>query len=376
MRRILHLHSTFDLGGKEARAVALMQAFGPDFEHVIVSAVPGATGAAALIGPEVCFRIDDSFPPLAGPALPARLRRLARAMQSRAPDLVLTYNWGAMDAVMARRLFGGPPLVHHEDGFNADEAERQKRGRIAYRRLALPAAHALVVPSRTLESIARQSWRQPQHRVHVIANGVDAAALAVPPAADAIPGFARRPGELVIGTLAGLKPVKNLPLLVGAFADALRATGVEARLLIAGDGPEAGSIRAAAQAEAIADHLVMPGFLPHPARYVGLFDIFALSSDSEQFPVSLVEAMAAGLPVAATRVGDVAQIVTPENLPLLVPPRDRSALASALAALLVDPERRRQLGAANRRRVEAEFSAAAMVDRYRALYAQAIAAQA
>mgnify|MGYP007002840269 CR=1 FL=1 len=89
MRRLLHLHSTFDLGGKEARAVALMQAFGRDYEHVIVSAVPGATGAAALIGPNVRFRIDDGFPPLAGPASPARLRRLSEAMRSRVPDLVL-----------------------------------------------------------------------------------------------------------------------------------------------------------------------------------------------------------------------------------------------------------------------------------------------
>ena len=69
-------------------------------------------------------------------------------------DLVLSYNWGAFDAVMARRLLGGPPLVHHEDGFNEDEAEKLKTKRNLYRRLGLSGAHRLVVPSERLERIA------------------------------------------------------------------------------------------------------------------------------------------------------------------------------------------------------------------------------
>jgi hypothetical protein len=168
--RILHVHSTFTLGGKEARAVRLMNRFADAATHVVLSGVPGALAAREAIEPGVRVEFPGDHPPLTGPPSLARYHALARYM--RGFDLVLTYNWGAMDAVMARRLFGGPPLVHHEDGFNADEAGGQKRARILFRRLALPAAANLVVPSAELERIARLVWRQPASRVRRIPNGI------------------------------------------------------------------------------------------------------------------------------------------------------------------------------------------------------------
>ncbi|MCM0000423.1 MAG: glycosyltransferase family 1 protein, partial [Erythrobacter sp.] len=113
--RILHCHSTFAAGGKEVRAARLMNAWGPRLEHTIISAVPEAMAAAALVGSHVPTRYPADFPSLKGRPTPARLAGLARAM--RGFDLVCTYNWGAMDVVMAHRVFGGvwklPPLVHH-----------------------------------------------------------------------------------------------------------------------------------------------------------------------------------------------------------------------------------------------------------------------
>ena len=103
--RILHAHSTFGHGGKEARAVQLMNAFGSAAEHEVISAAPGELGAAKALDPAVKVDFPADAPPLAGlPGLP-RLFRLSRYM--RRFDLVLTYNWGAFDAVMARHLFGG-----------------------------------------------------------------------------------------------------------------------------------------------------------------------------------------------------------------------------------------------------------------------------
>ena len=119
--RILHCHSTFSLGGKEARAVRLMNAFGGAAEHAILSAMPDRLSARDAIDKGINVSFPDDAPSLTGRPNPLRLRRLSRYM--RGFDLVLTYNWGGFDAVMARRLFGGPPLVHHEDGFNEDEAE-------------------------------------------------------------------------------------------------------------------------------------------------------------------------------------------------------------------------------------------------------------
>jgi glycosyltransferase involved in cell wall biosynthesis len=369
---LLHLHSTFDLGGKEARAVRLMNAFGDAYRHTIVSAVPSALAAAEHIADGVDWQLLTDFPPLAGRPGLTRLRAIGRAIRAGGHDLVLSYNWGAMDGVMANRLFARLPLVHHEDGFNEDETTAQKPVRVLYRRLALPAADRLVVPSQVLEGIARDVWKQPAARVARIANGIDIGRFIAPPAGDAIPGFARRDGEVVVGTLAGLRKVKNLPRLVRAFALATRIVDVPARLVIVGEGAERAAIAAAAEAAGVADRLVMPGFIARPESFVGLFDIFALSSDSEQFPISLVEAMAAGLPAVCTDVGDVSAILSARNRPMIARTDDDDALGRLLARMIGDPLLRRELGEANRAKVAAEFDETVMIARYRAVYDDAI----
>jgi glycosyltransferase involved in cell wall biosynthesis len=365
--RLLHVHSSFALGGKEARAARLMNAFGAAARHDVLSALPAETGARSALDPRLEVGFPADAPPLTGlPGLP-RLYRLARYL--RGYDLVLTYNWGAFDAVMARHLFGGPPLVHHEDGFNEDEAAELKTRRNLYRRLGLSAAHRLVVPSERLEAIARKAWAQPAGRVERIPNGIAVARYAAPPVADAIPGFARAPGEIVIGTVAGLRAVKNLPRLVRAFAGMHTKA---ARLVIVGTGPESERIAAEARRLGVADRVLMPGFLPDPARWIGLFDIFALSSDSEQFPISLVEAMAAGLPAVTTDVGDIGHMVAPDNVPLLVDRSDEAAFSAALDTLAERPDLRRAIGRANRARAAADYDEARMIARYARLYGEAI----
>jgi glycosyltransferase involved in cell wall biosynthesis len=268
---------------------------------------------------------------------------------------------------MAKYLFRGPPLVHHEDGFNEDEAEGLKPSRNLYRRLGLSGAYRLVVPSRRLEEIARTEWAQPADRVARIGNGIPLAPFEKPPAAGVIPGLTRGEGELLIGTVAGLRKVKNLPRLVRAFAGAELP---RARLVIVGEGPEREAILAEAGRLGIGDRVHLPGFLPDPARYMGLFDIFALSSDSEQFPISLVEAMAVGLPAACTAVGDIVTMVSEENRALIA--ADEAGLAQALRRLATDAELRARTGAANRAKARADYDEAAMIRSYARLYGGAI----
>ena len=363
---ILHCHSTFALGGKEARAVVLMNAFAGAARHTILSAVPGAFGARDAIAPGIDARFPSEAPSLTGRPSVARYRGLAEYM--RGFDLILTYNWGAMDAVMAKRIFASslPPLVHHEDGFNADESARLKTERTWMRRIAFPAVNKIVVPSRTLEDIAQRVWRQPQHRIERIPNGIATLNYAAKPKPIALKALRRKPGETIVGTIAGLRPVKNLRRLVRA---SLSIPGV--RLVIVGEGPERDVLLAEAQSIGAADRLLLAGFLPQPHRYIGLFDIFALSSDSEQFPIALIEAMAAGLPVAATDVGDVRAMLPAEQSPF-VTARDDFALAGALRQLVADPALRLRLGEANRRLASTDYDETVMIQRYAQLYGEAI----
>jgi glycosyltransferase involved in cell wall biosynthesis len=362
--RILHLHSTFDAGGKEVRCVRLINAFGREFRHAIVSGDLERRSAAALLDPKAQVSWPK-FPPLAGKPWPARLKKLAAAMAGY--DLICTYNWGAMDAALAHTLFADvyklPPLVHHEDGFNEDEADGLKPSRNLYRRIALGRSAALVVPSRQLERIALETWVQPRSKVRLIPNGIATAAYARAPKRDALPRLVKRKGELWVGTLAGLRKVKDLPALVRAFRD----MPDEWQLVIAGEGPERGAILAEAEACGLEHRVHLTGFI-EPAVAVGLFDVFALSSRSEQFPISVIEAMAAGLPIAAPRVGDVAAMVASENGPLLSAPGDEVGLAQTLNTLATDAVLRDRLGEANRAKAVAEYDEKRMIERYRALY--------
>ncbi|HKT85151.1 MAG TPA: glycosyltransferase [Novosphingobium sp.] len=368
--RVLHLHSSFSAGGKELRAVRLMNAFGSKLKHAVVSAQPGAYGASIVVDPSLAVSYLEHFPGLQGSPTPFRLWRIARAL--RGYDLVLTYNWGAMDAVLAHALFRHvmrlPPLVHHEDGFNEDEAGGLKASRNRFRQIALGGASALVVPSRRLEAVATTVWRQPRERVRLINNGIDCAAYVEKPRPDALHGLVKRPGEKWVGTLAGLRRVKNLPRLVRAFAD----LPGDWHLVILGDGPERDAILAQARESGVSARVHLPGFVADPSHAVGLFDLFALSSDSEQFPISVVEAMAAGLAVASPAVGDVAEMVSAENRGYITPPGNETALAQTLLALAGDPDLRRRIGIANRAQAQACYDENTMISAYRTVYGEAV----
>ena len=366
---ILHLHSTFAAGGKERRTVQLINAFGAKARHTIVSAEPERLGAADGIAKGIKVALQPDFPSLKGLPLPGRLQKIAKAMKGF--DLVLTYNWGAMDAVMAHTLFKDvhnlPPLIHHEDGFDESELRKLKASRTWYRRIALGKSAGLVVPSERLEEIALVDWQQPLGRVKRIPNGIDTKAFAMRPKKDAL-RIIKRPGELWVGTLAGLRTIKNLPRLVRAFAPLQDHW----QLVILGEGEARAAIEAEVDRLGINHRVHMPGAIDDPARAIGLFDIFALSSDSEQFPLSVVEAMAAGLPVAAPAVGDIAQIVSEENEEFISAPGDESDLAENLLQLTLSKELRARLGEANRAKAVTQFDQAKMIATYRRLYSSAM----
>jgi len=369
--RILHLHSSFDLGDPQSRTVRLMNHFGDQAEHTVLSAIPDAFGASH----DLDRRVKVSFPKDAAPSLSGmpsmgRYRRLAGYMKKF--HLVLSYNFGAMDGVMAHTLFTRsmklPPLIHHEDGFEHDEVDRLKWHRNWFRTIALQRSNALVVPSKTLEHIARTVWHQPLEKIARFPNGIDTKHYNRRPQRGSFPGFQKRDGEIVVGTIAGLNKVKNLPRLLRAVA----AAGPNIRLAIVGEGPERDVILSEATRLGIADRVMMPGHLRDPARYIRLFDIFALSSDSEQYPISLVEAMTSALPILSTDVGDVRNIVSRENRPFIVARSDEDALALAIASLAKDAALRETLAAANRLLACSQYDEETMFARYRQLYGSAM----
>jgi glycosyltransferase involved in cell wall biosynthesis len=357
----LHVFSSFGIGGVPLRTVDIINHFGTRFGHSIVALDSNFAASSRFDGDA-----DIMLLPMRdrkGRAIRSVLDG-ALALRRLRPDLLVTYGWGAIEWAMANRLLAVAPHYHFEDGFGRDEADVQLPRRVLFRRLALARCDCLVVPSRHLEEVARRVWKLPADRIVYVPNGVDLARFAGP-LRDAVPGFSRRPGELVIGTVAPLRPEKNIGRLLQVFA-ALEADG-PVRLIVAGDGSERAGLERQAHELGIAEHVVFTGQV-RPEAVLGAFDIFTLSSDTEQMPIVLLEAMAASRAVVAVDVGDIRTIVCEANRPFVVPRDDRTAFAAAFRRLLGDPSRRRELGEGNRQRVVAEFSQQRMFAEYEAVF--------
>jgi glycosyltransferase involved in cell wall biosynthesis len=215
-------------------------------------------------------------------------------------------------------------------------------------------------------AIAADRWRIPRSKLLHIPNGVDVSRYSGQ-AGKREDGLLAGTGryETIIGTAAPLRPEKNIGRLLRAFA-ALE-TRPDCALVIAGDGVQLTQLRSLAIELNVGDRAYFLGHVEDVPAFMRSIDIFALSSDTEQMPNSLLQAMAAGRPVAAVDVGDVRHIVAPENRPLVVPRNDEGAFALSLAALISASRRRENLGRLNQQRVKAHYSFDGMVAAYGAL---------
>ena len=365
-RHLLHVFSSFEVGGSQIRFCQLVNALGDRYRHSVI-ALDGRTEARGRLAPGAPVEIVPFDHRKTGTL--SDLRRYRRTLASLRPDLLLTYNWGAIEWGLVDLVRPVCPHVAVVDGFGPEEVGASLPRRSALRWLVYGRARSLVVPSRVLERIARSSWHIPAPIVRYIPNGVDVTRFEQAPDPELLAQFGLDgPGPL-IGTIAGLRREKNVGRLIEAFSLVIRQDRA-VRLVIIGDGPLRGELEAQTAGLGLSDRVVFTGALARPERLLGAVSIYALSSDTEQMPISLVEAMAAGLPVASVDVGDVADMVAPENAPF-IRGRDAASLAASLAALLDDTAQCDRLGAANRLTARARFTEQGMVATYDRLFAGA-----
>ena len=170
----------------------------------------------------------------------------------------------------------------------------------------------------------------------------------------------------VLGALGRLDFQKGFDVMLRALVDV-----PEARLVVVGDGPERAALERLAKELALAERVRFEGWREDARRYLTTFDVFVLPSRFEGFPLAIVEAMLARLPVVAANVGSVAEAVADGETGVLVPPEDPAALASAVRRVLDDPEGRARMGDRGRRRALA-FTPAAMARAYEAVYEEVL----
>ncbi len=349
---LLWAFSTFTLGGAQRRFLSLADALGPAYSHSVF-AMDGCLDAAEA-APHLSLDLIAGEARKGALVSRANLAMMRAIMAESRPDLVLTTNWGAVEWIVANTGSHSVPHIHFEDGFGPDErpdAQNPKRlwaRRVLFRK---PGLHC-VAPSQVLENVYRHAWKLPAERLHYIPNGVDCSRFAAGP----------RGGPPVIGTVAALRPEKRIDRMIEAFG---QAAIPGATLLIVGDGPD----RAMLEARNVPG-VEFAGAQADVAPFLARMTHFAMSSDTEQMPISLVEAMASGLPVAATDVGDTKTMVCPENRPFVTSLEDTGALARSLVTLTADPDLCARLGAANAEKAVREYGLEAMAARYDALFRQ------
>lgn len=352
-RTILHAFSTFKLGGPQARFVALANHFGAQYRHIIV-AMDNQFAAADLLEPQVDYELMPLTVQKGGAfANRAAFRQILRNLQ---PDLVLSYNWGAIEWALANV----PQLCPHwhvEDGFGPEEAQQQITRRVVTRRILFRLSKiSMVVPSRLLFNIANHIWHIPAKKLQFIANGV------------ALPVVAKsftKTGPVTIGTVAAIRKEKNIVRLVRAFA-AVKSSA-DLRLLIVGDGPELDAVKSLVNDLGLTERVIFTGYQKKPTELLEQFDLFALSSDTEQLPIAMLEAMAAGLPVIATEVGDVLSIFanSPQAFTAKVTDADFTAV---LQRAIESREQWPAIGANNRLIIADNFQVAIMQARWQQLF--------
>ena len=219
-----------------------------------------------------------------------------------------------------------------------------------------PLAHHIICNSAALNRLLARRYGVPEARLSFIPNGVDTDYFQ--PAPDG-----GRPYPAVVLSVARMVPDKDPDTLIRAFALTAPAFP-QAQLWLVGEGPLLAAVRQ------LSEKILPPGacrFLPPQADLRPLFrqaGLLALSSRTEALPNVVLEAMAAGLPVAATAVGGVPELVAPARTGWLAAPGDAPGLAAVMSRLLSDPEQCRAFGRAGRERALRDFSLKTMAQRY------------
>jgi len=369
--RVAYVVHTFEMAGLERCIARLVNHLDDSrFSPIIVCLERNSDAAAWLTRDDVPIVELHKRPgndPLA-------IRRLAGALRKHEVDIVHSHNWGTLlETVLARRWARVPVHVHAEHGLAfGDQAisgwRRRLRRQVA--RWALRRVDAVVAVAEQVQRRLASRFGYPAENVHVIGNGVDP----LPNGGEQVQrGRIRKElgipaSALVVGSVGRLVSVKDFGTAIDAVARLVRQD-IDVHLLLVGDGPQRNSLAAEAEAAEIASRVHFAGRQADVAPFLAAMDVYVNSSLSEGMNLSILEAMAAGLPLVVSEVGQNASLLGGEGTGgLVVAPQSPDRLAGAVQELLNNADMRRQFGRRARGEFQRHYSTQRMVDQYQTLY--------
>jgi len=358
--KILHVVPSFGFGGMEKIICSVINSDVDGHNHVILTLDGTATAREWISNSRTTIV----------PFRKQKLRRqfflsLFNVLRESGADLLMSYNWGAIDVIWLGRLAGISNIIHHEHGFSIDEASSTVARRDLVRFILYRLATQIIVVSHELEDMLQKRFGMSESRVIRIPNGVDVSFYS--PNDDERQRVRQSLGyqdsDFVIGFSGRLDPVKNLDLMLDIFLSS-NPRDYPFRLLMVGDGPDRARVEARCQAAGVDPYFKLVGEQTQVLPYLRAMDVFLLTSLREQMPLTVLEAMAVGVPVIATRVGELPYIIDNGSDGFI---RDLNAsietFVQPLHSLLCSSERER-LSDAARRKVIGQFQLGTMIERY------------
>jgi sugar transferase (PEP-CTERM/EpsH1 system associated) len=366
----MHVINALGKGGLENGVVNLIERMDPSrFEHVVCTVRglgPHADRLQRRGVTVLSLETSARGSRFQTPALLSAIRRVR-------PHLVHSRNWGAIEAVLAARLTRIPAVVHSEHGYDAESGFSEPGRRRYLRRLAFALADRVVTVSSQLRTVHAERTGFSPEKITVIHNGVDCTQFF--PDAEARSRVRHelriRDTTFCVGCVANLLGVKDHVTLFESLKT-LDGTGVDWRLLLVGEGPERPALEAFVRAQpGWQERVSLLGSSSRVPELLRAMDVFVLPSIAEGICNALLEAMATGLPVVATKVGGNPEVVVHGTSGLLFRSGDAATLGDHLAQLRTDDSLRARLGAGALKRARGEFSIDSMVRAYENLYATA-----
>jgi sugar transferase (PEP-CTERM/EpsH1 system associated) len=368
-RLVAHVVFHFGTGGMENGMVNLFNHLPADrFRHVVICLAGYGDFRKRIRAQEVEF-YDLAKRPGHDYSWIPRLYKLLAKLQ---PDILHTRNLNALEAQFVGALNGIKGRVHGEHGRDMYDIDGTNWKYNLMRRAARRVVHHYIAVSQDLASWLKDTVKVSKKDLTQIYNGVDSDKFR--PRADrrpdvGPPGFFEG-SNCVIGSVGRMVAVKDYPTLVRAFIQLCRASGETAglRLVIVGEGAERAACQRLVDQAGIQDQVCFPGDCNDTSEWLRTFDIFVLPSLGEGISNTILEAMATGLPVIATRVGGTPELVEEHKTGMMFAPGDDASLTLLLADYSADGSKRRLEGKAARERVEQMFSWPQAASAYQAVY--------
>jgi sugar transferase (PEP-CTERM/EpsH1 system associated) len=358
---VFHLIYRFDVGGLETVLVNLINALPTEnFKHVIVSLTDSSEQMKSSIKVNNVELIDLHKQPGNDPKIHWQLWKLFRQYR---PQIVHSYNIATLEYQLIAFLAGVPFRIHAEHGRDIFDLDGSNKKYQIFRRLINPFVHYWIPVSQELASWLKTTVKIPEKKVQLIYNGIDL---------NLYQPITRLPKDIfTIGTVGRTVPVKNQLMLIQAVELLLNQQPDlknKLRLIIVGDGELLPKLRTYIDENQLQENIELLGERYDVYAILKTIDLFVLPSLAEGIALTLLEAMASGLPIIATNVGGNPELITSEENGQLVPSQQIESLASSIVNYIHNPKTCQQQGISSREKVEKLFSLQAMTNNYLGVY--------